>query len=87
MSDYPHAEILVLVEEDKRAQRLCVTWPKAWERWGSSVEAEMEVDMSLLDEEHAFTLKWSSISGVDRDDVARLAPVLFANELDRKSVV
>lgn len=70
-------ELLVLIEQSIPAQRLIVTWPKAYLEFGES----LDVDPADLTSDHAFSERWGRISDVDIDDVARLAPMLFENGL------
>jgi hypothetical protein len=69
-------QLLVLIEQSLDAQRLIVTWRKAHFDYG---ELLMETAPKHLSSEDSFTEQWSRISGVDRDDIAKLAPVLFEN--------
>lgn len=57
-------EALVLIEDDKEAQKLVVTWPSVHAASDDAIDAE-----------------WARISGVDIDDLERIAPVLFQNEI------
>jgi len=56
-------EALVLLEGDLEAQRLVATW----------ANVQTDDDLSKTYD------RWSEMSGVDIDDVQRLAPVLFQN--------
>lgn len=70
-------QLLVLIEQSHDAQRLIVTWRKASVDYG-----ELLTDSpKRLTAADPFTVEWSRVSGVDVDDVARLAPVLFENGL------
>lgn len=56
---------LVFLVGDLPAQRLVSAWP----------------DVIVADDEAETYERWSEISGVDIDDVLKLAPVLFRNGL------
>jgi len=67
------AEVLVLLEADLDAQRLVVTWPKAGADWGSPELEGIPANLPVDD--------WAQISGVDQEDVVRLAPMLIENDI------
>lgn len=75
-----HPELLVLLEDRPEAQRLLVTWKKAWQLY-SGRGFTGTVVMPELKEDDEFTRAWSKISTVDPLDIEQLCPVLFVNEL------
>ena len=70
-------EKLVLLEGDLLAQRLVVTWGKVWLEYGELLQGLP----AALTSEDDFAKAWARLSGVDVDDIERLAPVLFENGL------
>lgn len=73
-------ELLVLIEDRPEAQRLIVTWERAWEEFrergfsGSTIRPEFKMT-------DPFVEAWSSISDVDVQDIETLCPVLFVNDI------
>lgn len=72
-------EALVLIEDDKDAQRLVVTWPQVGQRYERAQAALAEEGGVAAFNE--VRLEWARISGVYEGDVDRLEPILFANGL------
>lgn len=73
-------ELLVLIEDRPEAQRLVVTWEKAWELYSTREYSGSEVQPEFKQDD-PFTAAWSQISGVDIADIEELTPVLFVNGL------
>lgn len=69
-------ELLVLLDGRIDAERLVVTWPKAHFDYG---ELMGDKKPSSLEADDPFTIAWARICGLDREDVASLAPMLFEN--------
>lgn len=65
-------EALVLIEDDRDAQRMCVTWERIGDRYGRAGSEEEKAEVRLL---------WSELSGVDIEDIERLIPMLFGNNI------
>lgn len=60
-------EAVVLLEGDLDAQRLVVTWAQVANQYEQDPDAARE--------------RWASISGVYVEDVQRLEPMLFGNDI------
>lgn len=74
--DISQPQLLILIEHSHDAQRLIVTWRKAHFDYGELLDG---VSAKKLTDTEPFVVEWERISGVDRADIAKLAPVLFEN--------
>lgn len=82
MSDEMKPELLVLLDGRIDAERLVVTWPKVHFDYGDYIAGKNPSDLQADD---PFTIAWGRIAGLDREDVAALAPMLFENGILRDS--
>ena len=73
-------QLLVLVENRPEAQRLIVTWQKAWDLYSDQPYSGTAVNPEFK-EIDPFTERWAAISDVDPIDIEQLCPVLFVNEI------
>ena len=68
-------EKLVLIVDDRDAQKLIATWPIVGPRQPAGATDGEDMD------DRPLILEWERVSGVDRERIARLEPVLFENAI------
>lgn len=75
---------LVLLDDNPDAVKLVATWPVVGVVMDGTGETTTIEDIAAnLAEHQAVMDRWSQISGVDEEDIARLIPMLFANDILR----
>ena len=72
-------EVLLLLDGNEDACKLVATWPTVGPRFAEDPQAMTEEDRVAYDQR--VNEEWERISGVHIDDIERLVPVLFENEM------